>query len=217
MTENRNRPAEHYFTESPKSPAKLGIIRTHLRGRSFEFLTASSVFSKKQVDNGTRLLIEAMVLPETGAVLDVGCGYGVVGISAAASNPSLHVVMTDVNERAVRLARQNTRKNKVSNTEVRCGYLYEPVKGATFNCVLSNPPVSAGMETVKALITQAPTVMAQNASFQMVIRSKIGAKTLPHIFTQTFGNYQVLARKSGYRLLTAEKQQPKPAQRLNST
>jgi 16S rRNA (guanine1207-N2)-methyltransferase len=204
MTEKPNQ-TEHYFTQAPKTPAKLGVIHTHLRGKSFEFLTSSSVFSKKQVDLGTRLLIETMSLPETGAILDVGCGYGAVGIAAAASNPRLHVVMTDVNERAVRLARQNARKNKVRNTEVRCGYLYKPVKDLTFNCVLSNPPVSAGMETVKALITQAPAVMTENASFQMVIRSKIGAKTLPQVFAEAFGKCHVLARKSGYRVLMAQK------------
>jgi len=205
MSENRNHGVEHYFAAVPKSQAKLGLIRTILRGSSFEFLTASSVFSKKQVDLGTRLLIETMVLPETGAVLDVGCGYGAVGIVAAASNPRLKVIMTDVNARAVRLARQNAQKNKVTSTEVRCGYLYEPIKELTFNCVLSNPPVSAGMATVKALITQAPTVMAENASFQMVIRSKIGAKTLPLLFNEAFDNCQILARKSGYRVLLAEK------------
>ena len=205
MTEKRNRDTEHYFAALPKSEAKLGLIRTTLRGRSFEFLTASSVFSKKQVDLGTRLLIEAAALPEAGAVLDVGCGYGAVGIAVAASNPRLRVVMTDVNARAVRLAKQNAQKNKVGNAEVRCGYLYEPVKDLKFNCVLSNPPVSAGMETVKAIITDAPKVMAHEATFQMVIRSKIGAKTLPTVFKETFGNCQVLARKSGYRVLLAEK------------
>ena len=205
MTEGNHR-AEHYFAALPKSEAKLGIICTTLRGKSFEFLTAASVFSKKRVDPGTRLLIEAMTLPETGAVLDVGCGYGAVGIAAAASNPRLHVVLTDVNARAVWLARQNVEKNKVQNAEVRYGYLYEPVEGLAFNCVLSNPPVSAGMETVKAIITEAPKAMAHEAIFQMVIRSKIGAKTLPSVFNETFGNCRVLARKSGYRVLTAEKQ-----------
>jgi 16S rRNA (guanine1207-N2)-methyltransferase len=206
MTKKRNHGAEHYFAALPQSEAKLGLIRTILRGNSFEFLTASSVFSKKRVDLGTRLLIEAMALPETGAILDVGCGYGAVGIAAAASDPRLRVVMTDVNARAVRLARQNAEKNGVHNAEVRCGYLYEPVKDLTFNCVLSNPPVSAGMETVKALITEAPKVMANKATFQMVIRSKIGAKTLPYVFHKTFSNCTVLARKSGYRVLMAEKQ-----------
>jgi 16S rRNA G1207 methylase RsmC len=204
MTERKRR-AEHYFAALPKSEAKPGIIRTTLRDKSFEFLTAASVFSKKRVDTGTRLLIEAMALPETGAILDVGCGYGAVGIAAAASNPRLHVVMTDVNARAVWLARQNVEKNKVQNAEVRYGYLYEPVEGLAFNCVLSNPPVSAGMETVKAIITQAPKTMATKATFQMVIRSKIGAKTLPSVFNAAFGNCMVLARKSGYRVLTAEK------------
>jgi len=206
MTEKPNPDAEHYFAATPKSDAKLGMIHTRLRDEPFKFLTASSVFSKKQVDPGTRLLIEAMQLPETGTILDVGCGYGAVGIAVAASNPRLRVVMTDVNMRAVQLARKNIKINKVRNAEVRCGYLYEPIKDLAFNCVLSNPPVSAGMETVKAVITQAPQVMVGEATFQMVIRSKIGAKTLPSIFNETFGNCQVLARKSGYRVLTAEKQ-----------
>ena len=206
MTEKRNHGAEHYFAALPKSEAKFGMVHTRLRGESFKFLTASSVFSKKQVDVGTRLLIEAMVLPETGAVLDVGCGYGAVGIAAAASNPQVLVVMTDVNMRAVRLARRNIEINRVHNAEARCGYLYEPVKDLTFNCVLSNPPVSAGMETVKAIITEAPKVMESEATFQMVIRSQIGAKTLPTVFNKTFGNCAVLARKSGYRVLIAEKQ-----------
>ena len=199
----RNNSSEHYFTAFPKSEAKLGLIRTSLRGESFEFLTASSVFSKKRIDLGTRLLIEAMILPETGRVLDVGCGYGAVGIAAAALNPKVHVIMTDVNMRAVRLAKRNVEINKVTNAEVRYGCLYEPVEELTFNCVLSNPPVSAGMETVKALITEAPKVMASKATFQMVVRSKIGAKTLPPIFNETFGSSAVLAIESGYRVLKA--------------
>jgi 16S rRNA (guanine1207-N2)-methyltransferase len=206
MTEKQNHSTEHYFAATPKSEAKFGMVHTRLRGEPFKFLTASSVFSKKQVDPGTRLLIEAMQLPETGTILDVGCGYGAVGIAAATSNPQLHVVMTDVNMRAVQLARKNIKINKVCKAEVRCGCLYEPVKNLAFNCVLSNPPVSAGMETVKALITHAPTVMAGEATFQMVIRSKIGAKTLPSVFNETFGNCKVLARKSGYRVLMAKKQ-----------
>jgi 16S rRNA (guanine1207-N2)-methyltransferase len=205
MTE-RSRSAEHYFAALPKSEAKFGLVRTRLRGESFEFLTASSVFSKKRVDLGTRLLIEAMVLPETGVVLDVGCGYGAVGIVAAAFNSRLRVIMTDVNMRAVRLARQNIEINKVNNAEVRYGYLYEPVKELTFNCVLSNPPVSAGMETVKAIVREVPRVMASKATFQMVIRSKIGGKTLPSVFNEAFGNCAVLARESGYRVLMGKKQ-----------
>jgi 16S rRNA (guanine1207-N2)-methyltransferase len=196
---------EHYYSAHPESTPKLGLIRAHLCGRTFEFVSSSSVFSKKRVDTGTRLLIESMVLPDRGTVLDVGCGYGVVGIAAAALHLGLKVVMTDVNVRAVRLARENIERNRVANAEVRCGYLYEPVEDSTFNVILSNPPVSAGMEIVKAIITQAPSVMAPNATLQMVVKSKIGGKSLPALLETTFGNSSVLARESGYRVLTAEK------------
>jgi 16S rRNA G1207 methylase RsmC len=149
-----------------------------------------------------------MCLPKNGCVLDVGCGYGAVGIAAAKLNPAIHVVLTDVNRRAIQLARQNAEKNHVRNVEVRHGSLYEPVAGLFFNAVLSNPPVSAGMELVEALIRQAPAVIAEGGVFEMVIRSKIGKKTLPQAFTEAFGNCGVLAIESGYRVLIAEKQLP---------
>ena len=201
--ENRN--SEHYFVERPKSKLKLGIIHTYLRGKSFKFLTASGVFSKKRLDLGTRVLIESMILPEEGLVLDIGCGYGAVGIAAATFNPKLHVIMVDVNERAVWLAKQNLELNNVTNAEVRKGYLYKPVENKLFNCILSNPPVSAGMPTVKAIIAEAPNHMAAKATFQMVVRSKIWGKRLRTIFEENFGNVRVSAIKSGYRVLMAEK------------
>jgi 16S rRNA (guanine1207-N2)-methyltransferase len=83
--------------------------------------------------------------------------------------------------------------------------LYEPVKGLAFNCVLSNPPVSAGMEIVKAIISEAPTHMASKAMFQMVVKSKIGGKRLLTVFEEAFGNVEVLDRKSGYRVLMSKK------------
>jgi 16S rRNA G1207 methylase RsmC len=197
----KNRVVDHYFSATPKCDDRFGVIHATLLGCNFEFLSSSSVFSKKRVDLGTRVLIEAMTLPKTGMVLDLGCGYGAVGIAAAATNPQLQVVLTDVNVRAVRLAKQNLENNKIRNAQVRYGYLYEPVADFCFNCILSNPPVSAGMDTVKAIITGAPTVLAAEGTFQMVIRSKIGVKTLPEAFTEAFGNCEVLARESGYRVL----------------
>jgi 16S rRNA (guanine1207-N2)-methyltransferase len=204
MTKTERGP-DHYFAAHPTSEVKLGIIQTALCGVSFCFLTASSVFSKKRLDPGTRLLIEAMVLPKAGCVLDLGCGYGAVGIAAAKFNLSLRVLLTDVNTRAVGLARENIVKNKVQNAEVRYGCFYQPVEDLTFDCVLSNPPVSAGMETVKAIITEAPKVMAEKATIQMVIRSRVCGKILPIVFEETFGNCEVLARQSGYRVLMAQK------------
>jgi 16S rRNA G1207 methylase RsmC len=204
MTPKNGCRAEHYYSSHPTSEKKPGLIRTSLRGKTFEFTTAASVFSKKRVDTGTRLLIETMILPEQGRILDVGCGYGAVGIVAASLNPASKVTMTDVNMRAVRLTQENIAKNKVANAEVRSGYIYEPVEGRRFDCILSNPPVSAGMDTVKAIVTEAKKVMTTKATLQMVVRSKIAGKSLPVAFEATFGNCTILARESGYRVLMAE-------------
>lgn len=195
----------HYFEKHPKSKLRLGIIRTNLRGIPFQFLTASGVFSKKHVDLGTRVLIESMILPERGYVLDVGCGYGVVGIAVATFNPNLYVIMVDVNSRAVWLAKKNIEINHIKNAEVRHGNLYEPIKDLTFNCILSNPPVSAGMETLKAIIFGASERLASKGFFQMVVKSKIGKERLQSFFEEAFANFKILARKSGYRVLMAEK------------
>lgn len=195
----------HYFTAEPKSKKSLGVIHTYLRGRSFEFLTSTGVFSKKRIDSGTRLLIESMVLPEDGYVLDIGCGYGVVGIATASFNPNLHVVMVDVNVRAVWLAKQNIQHNNIINAEVRMGNMYEPVTGSIFNCILSNPPVSAGMDTVKTVISQAPEYMVNKGNFQLVVKSKVGKKVIKTFLEEIFGNVQILARKSGYRVFMSEK------------
>ncbi len=197
--------AEHYFSEAPRAQARFGLVRTCLRGKPFEFMTASSVFSVKRVDLGTRVLVESMILPEKGCALDVGCGYGAVGIAAARFNPKLRVVLTDVNRRAVLLARQNVERNRVSNVEVRQGSLFEPVKDGCFDCVLSNPPVSAGMRIVEALVRGAPAIMNRDGLFQMVVRSKIGKKVLPEVLEGAFGNFKVLAIESGYRVLVAQK------------
>ena len=195
---------EHYFSSDPKSRFTSSLFSALLRGRDFNFFSSSSVFSKKRIDLGTRLLIEKMTLPEEGLILDLGCGYGAVGIVAASTNPKLKIIMTDVNARAVALARTNLKKNRVFNAKVRLGYLYEPVKDLIFNCILLNPPVSAGMDLVKKMILGAPEVLATEGSFQMVIRSKIGGKTLPRIFNEAFGNCTILSRGSGYRILKGE-------------
>jgi 16S rRNA (guanine1207-N2)-methyltransferase len=204
--QNKAKAFNHYFTSEQRSKLKLGLIRTYLRGKTFEFLTAPGVFSKRRVDLGTRLLIESMFLPDEGYVLDVGCGYGAVGIAAAVFNTKLRVVMVDVNERAVWLARQNIQVNRVHNAMVKRGSLYEPVKGLRFNCILSNPPVSAGVKTVKEIVSKAPEHMAHEATFQMVLKSKVCGERIHGIFIEAFGNVKVHARKSGYRVLIAQKQ-----------
>ena len=182
----------------------MGILQTYFRGRPFEFVTASGVFSRTRIDPGTRLLIEFMIVPEGGSVLDVGCGYGPVGIAAASFNPNLRVVMTDVNKRAVWLTKKNIDRNTLQNVKVKQGFLYKPVEYIRFETILSNPPITAGMKVVEPLITQATQHLVKDGLLQVVVRSKIGGKRLTKAMNRTFGNVNILARKSGYRVLVSK-------------
>ncbi len=200
---------EHYFSPQPSSKLRLGLIRCRLRGIEFEFITASGVFSRKRIDPGTRLLIESMELPERGRALDVGCGYGPIGIAAAKLRPKLQVWMVDVNQRAVTLARENARRNGVRNVRILQGHLYEPLGGRRFDVILSNPPFSAGFKkVVESLVEGAKSHLRIGGSIQLVVRWAKGGKALASLLEQHYGGYTVLARGGGYRVLKSELQSP---------
>ena len=95
--------------------------------------------------------------------------------------------------------------NGVINAQVRKGNLYEPVKDLTFDSILLNPPISAGMDVVKTMILEAPMKLVTQGLFQMVIRSKIGMKVFPDLFQKVFGNFKIIARKAGYRVLLGKR------------
>ena len=196
---------EHYYTQRPTSKPRLGLLRCHLRGNDFEFLTSSGVFSYRRIDAGTRLLIESMTLPDTGAALDLGCGYGPIGIVAAKLRPRLKVWMTDINQRAVALAEKNASRNGVENIRVIGGLLYEPVEGLTFDVILTNPPISAGIrKVVEPVIEGATRYLRPGGSLQLVVRTTKGGRTLSMRLERYFGGFEVVARRSGYRVMKAE-------------
>ncbi len=183
-----------------------GLIRCRLKGHDFEFLTISGVFSPRGIDNGTRLLIESMSLPKGGSVLDLGCGYGPVGIVAARLWPMLEVWMTDLNERAIELTKENAKRNGVENVIVVQGHIYEPVDGKAFDAIVSNPPISAGLrKVVGPLISGAVDHLVEKGSLQVVVQSNKGGRALSSLMEKAFGNVEVLSRRSGYRVLKAEK------------
>lgn len=188
----------HYYSEEQITEFELFLVKAVLRGHIFEFLTASGVFSYKKVDLGTRLLVETMEIPNEGTFLDLGCGYGVIGIVAAKINERLHVIMTDINRRAVMLARENAKRNGVRNVKVIQGDLYEPVRGMKFNAIVSNPPIHKGLDTVIKLIKLAPIHLKNGGTLQIVAKRNKGAERIMKFMEETFGNLEILAKKKGY-------------------
>ena len=198
--------SEHYFSENPTSTEERGLIISTLRGIKMEFVTSSGIFSHKRIDNGTRLLVEFMELPAKGRLLDLGCGYGVIGTTAALINPLLEVTMTDVNARAVALAAENVSRNRGKNASARLGSLYEPVNAMRFDLVVTNPPISAGItRVVEPIINGAPVHLNSGGSLQLVVQSNKGGRTVTGLIEEAFGEAQILAKGGGYRVLKGVK------------
>ncbi len=198
--------SEHYFSENPTSTEERGLISTRIRGVELELVTSSGVFSHRRVDNGTRLLVKSMEVPTKGRLLDLGCGYGAIGITAALLSTELEVVMTDVNPRAVSLAAENAARNGAKKVRVIKGSLYEPVDSETFDVIVTNPPISAGMaKVVEPIISGAPGHLNTGGSLQLVVQSNKGGKTVASFIEDAFSEVTVIAKGSGYRVLKGVK------------
>ena len=188
---------EHYYTDKPKSKTKYGVIETTLRGKSFKFLTASGVFSYKKIDRGTAILAEKMIIDDDARVLDLGCGYGVLGIVAARAGRNVKPVLTEINSRAAILAEENLTMNNIV-AEVRKGSFYDPVARERFDTILCNLPMSAGLETAYKIIKGAYEHLNNEGSLQVVVRR--GSKRIEKKMLDVYDNVVILARKGGYRV-----------------
>jgi len=190
----------HYFRGGRKGEKKLIPLTIH--GLTLEFISYSSLFSGSEVDKGTYLLLENIKVPEEGVVLDVGCGYGVIGIVVAKLNPKLKVYMVDINPLAVKVARENAKRNSVGDRVVVLqGDRYDPVKDMVFQAIYSNPPFSAGNEVVEDIILGAKKHLDKNGFAQFVI-----ARGRQYLVEKAREHYSIVKtiNKKGYTILYVE-------------
>ena len=194
-----------YFEKRPASARRPARITVTIRGRPFLFQTDAGVFSREGLDRGTELLLEAVEVGPCESILDLGCGYGVIGIVAAHLSEGGHVILTDVNERAAALARANIAANGIRNAEVRIGDVYAPVDDLVFDHILCNPPIRAGRVIVDRIIAEAPSHLLDGGSLWLVARTRQGADTLRLRMTKAFDGADVVKRGSGYKVLRSIK------------
>lgn len=194
---------EHYFTSRPTSESDPREIVAQLRGKDYRFVTEAGVFSRSKVDRGTRLLIDALPIPSQGRMLDLGCGYGPVGIVAAREQPGLEVVMVDINQRAVELARINAGLNDVPGVDIRHGEGFSMVPERDFTLIASNPPIRAGKQVIYPLLANAKDHLLPNGTLYVVIRTKQGASSLERHLTTIYSRVDTIAKGGGYRVFAA--------------
>lgn len=193
----------HYYSPDPDLPHEIAVIQYAAKGRKLQFNTDAGVFSRKKVDFGSNLLINFLP-PQEGRVLDLGCGYGPIGISLAALNPGIEVIMADINRRAVALARENIRANGITNAQAIESDGFAKITGS-FSTIVSNPPIRAGKKVIYPLFEQSVEFLEKGGSLWLVIQRKQGAPSAVAKLESIYSNCSVEEKAGGYWLLRSEK------------
>ncbi len=199
--------SDHYYTSKPQTESKPRHWTFKLLGHSFSFETDAGVFSKSEVDFGSRVLIDAFKMPNiNGAILDVGCGYGPIGLSIAKANPDRTVYMMDINERAVTLSQKNAQVNGVQNVRIfvsdGLSMVDTDVEAAA---ILTNPPIRAGKETIFRFYNGAYDRLVPSGELWVVIQKKQGAPSTVSYLEEKFSEVDIVEKKKGYWIVRAKK------------
>lgn len=195
----------HYYSQRPEAAHQRQVHEAVLRGEKMKFMTDSGVFSKTGVDYGSRVLIEALEIDKTAKVLDVGCGYGPIGLSAAKLAPQGHVTMIDINERAVQLSTENAKLNGIANVTVLQSDLFASVKDEHFDVIVTNPPIRAGKATVHRIFEEGSQLLNEGGGMWIVIQKKQGAPSAKEKLEQLFAEVIEVTKDKGYRIFKAIK------------
>jgi 16S rRNA (guanine1207-N2)-methyltransferase len=196
---------EHYFTADPKAPFKRVPVRADVWGHWLELTTGSGVFAQGRLDIGTGVLLREQSPPESArTVLDLGCGYGVIGIAVAIAVPECVVTAIDVNERAVLLANENAAQLGV--TDRFTASLPDAVDpGATYDEIWSNPPIRIGKEALHDLLLAWLPRLVPDGRARLVVGKNLGADSLAAWLTEQGYPTAKVASAKGFRVLESRR------------
>lgn len=186
-----------------REPQADALFAVSVRGHDFILLSDSGVFSYGALDEGTRLLLESVEVRPTDRVVDIGCGYGAIGIVAARLAPEGFVTMVDTDARAVDLARRNAARNGVINAEVLVSDGSRAAGERGFDLVLSNPPLHASPGTIRRLTAEAYGKLAPGGRLAYVVHKAYDARP---IIENVFGEVSTLAENEAFRVIGATRQ-----------
>ena len=197
--------SQQYFSSNPSSAHAPGRIALETRSRGTVFLsTDSGVFSKSALDEGSALLIRTLP-PLAGKVLDLGCGYGAIGLSVCMDHPEVTAVtMVDVNPRAVELSSVNAQSLRCA-PRVLLSDGFSELTDDRFDAILTNPPIRAGNAVFYPWFAQAFEHLNPGGLFMAVVRKKQGAPSILKAVRAAFGNCEVIEKSKGYWILAARK------------
>lgn len=196
---------EHYFTNNPDLKSEIRELSFLYGKDSFKFLSDNGVFAKNKIDYASSLLLDAFiksheVKDESASLLDVGCGYGFMGI-VISKLLKYNVEMVDVNRRAIHLTERNIKLNEV-NALVYESNVYENVKNK-YDYIITNPPIRAGKEVVLKILMEAKEHLKENGELWFVINKDQGAKSTKKALEGCY-NIEVVAKSKGFYCFVAK-------------
>lgn len=195
---------DHYYSKHPQSKKMTQTIQATLKNHQFTFTTSSGVFSKNQIDAATKMLIEQFERPKVkGDYLDLGCGYGPIGITLAKTERDRTVWMVDVNERAIELATENVKTNDVKNAIVLSSDGFTALEGKKFAAIITNPPIRAGKKVIYKLFAESKEHLVEGGELWLVIQKKQGAPSTITYLSTIFSSVETVYKKKGYYIIRA--------------
>ncbi|MEP9851080.1 class I SAM-dependent methyltransferase [Staphylococcus aureus] len=199
----------HYYDENPEVESDELLFTYSYDNCDLDLITDSGVFSKGKIDFGSDLLVKTFLKAyppgPTKNILDVGCGYGPIGLMIAKTSPHHEVTMVDVNQRALTLSRKNRKRNRIDNVEIKESDGLSKVEADTYDFVLTNPPIRAGKQVVHGILEDAYSVLNQGGALYVVIQKKQGMPSAKKKMEETFNNVEVLEKDKGYYILRSTK------------
>lgn len=194
---------DHYFTNTPPNKQNRREILFRFLGVQLSLVTDSGVFSKGHVDEGTKLLIQsAHEKGLAGKVLDLGCGYGVIGLTLKKLNQDLRVSGIDINSYAVELANENARKNKLDVQFTQGDGINTQ---ETYDHILLNPPIRAGKKVIYSLFADAYDHLDKEGKLTVVMRKQHGAPSAIKYCEELFSEVTKLTRSKGFWVFQCNK------------
>jgi len=194
-------PQAQYFDAEPTVQSKQQLIELVLPDVYLSLTTDTGVFSGSKVDNGTRYLLQEHppIGGEVSTILDLGCGYGPLGLAAAKRAPKAQVWGIDVNERAVALANSNAESNNVSNA--RFCLAADVPEDLRFDLIISNPPIRIGKAALHELLTVWLDRLAPQGRAWMVVQKHLGSDSLATWLDNQGWPTERLGSRKGFRIL----------------
>ena len=196
----------HYFQDDPNLISNIKTINFEVNGISVNLLTDNGVFSKSKVDEGSLAFLKVILPLDLGNnILDLGCGYGTIGLTLAIAKKEARVTLADVNTRALALCKRNADAYDLGQrVTILQSDIYEKIEGP-YDSIVVNPPIRAGKKVTYAMYEGAKQYLIDGGSLFIVIRKAQGAESASRYIESLFGNVTLLKRDKGYYIYQAVK------------